>query len=205
MGEPLALVKVGTIECEFLKLTPLSRTSAIAGAVCGVTICPRKPSGTNRIRLRGVLFWANAAPADTTMMPADSNNIERRIEISSLENPAKALPLSNFPMRQNCYSRHPASANARTGHRHARTEPSARLIRLTGTAPPSAGCSPIIAGAHHEQGCAVCAARGQARQGEGSRGILTFGFAAGGCRIRNGDLVRNPGGPVVVRHLRYIQ
>ena len=31
------MVKVGNSECEFLKLTPLSRTSAIAGAVSGVT------------------------------------------------------------------------------------------------------------------------------------------------------------------------
>ncbi len=76
------MVKVGNSECEFLKLTPLSRTSAIAGAVCGVTICPRSPSGTNRIRLRGVLFWANAMPADSTVRPTDSNTIERRIKIS---------------------------------------------------------------------------------------------------------------------------
>ena len=57
------MVKVGNSECEFLKLTPLSRTSAIAGAVCGVTMRPRRPSGTNRIRLRGVAFCADAAPA----------------------------------------------------------------------------------------------------------------------------------------------
>ena len=37
MAEPFAIVKVGNSECGFLKLTPLSRTSAIAGAVCGVT------------------------------------------------------------------------------------------------------------------------------------------------------------------------
>ena len=54
------MVKVGNSECEFLKLTPLSRTSAIAGAVCGVTIRPRNPSGTNRMRLWGVLFCADA-------------------------------------------------------------------------------------------------------------------------------------------------
>ena len=55
MTEAFAMVKVGNSECEFLKLTPLSRTSAIAGAVCGVTIRPRSPSGTNKIRLRGAL------------------------------------------------------------------------------------------------------------------------------------------------------
>jgi len=57
----------------------LSRTSAIAGAVCGVTICPRKPSGTNRIRLRGVAFCADAAPAVYVIKLADSNTIVRRI------------------------------------------------------------------------------------------------------------------------------
>ena len=57
------MVKVGNSECEFLKLTPLSRISAIAGALWGVTMRPRSPSGMNRIRLRGVLFCAGAALA----------------------------------------------------------------------------------------------------------------------------------------------
>ncbi len=61
------MVKVGNSECEFLKLTPLSRTSAIAGAVCGVTMRPRKPSGTNRIRLRGRGVCADAEPAAKAM------------------------------------------------------------------------------------------------------------------------------------------
>ena len=47
------MVKVGNSECGFLKLTPLSRTSAIAGAVSGVTFNARNPSGMNRIRLLG--------------------------------------------------------------------------------------------------------------------------------------------------------
>ena len=76
------MVKVGNSECEFLKLTPLSRTSAIAGAVCGVTIRPRKPSGTNRIRLCGVAFCADAALAVNATRPADSNTIMRRITFS---------------------------------------------------------------------------------------------------------------------------
>ena len=75
------MVKVGNSECEFLKLTPLSRTSAIAGAVCGVTMRPRKPSGTNRIRLRGVAFCADAAPAVSVIRLADSNTMVRRISI----------------------------------------------------------------------------------------------------------------------------
>ena len=76
------MVKVGNSECEFLKLTPLSRSSAIAGAVCGVTMRPRRPSGTNRIRLRGVAFCADAEPAASAISPADSNRIVRRIRFS---------------------------------------------------------------------------------------------------------------------------
>src|ERR1700750_223955 len=79
------MVKVGNSECEFLKLTPLSRISAIAGAICGVTMRPRKPSGTNRMRLRGWLFWADAAPADSAIRPADSNKVARRIKLSPSE------------------------------------------------------------------------------------------------------------------------
>jgi hypothetical protein len=43
---------------------------------------PRNPSGTNKIRLWGVLFWADAIPVDSSIRPADSNTIERRIKIS---------------------------------------------------------------------------------------------------------------------------
>src|SRR5438105_13316761 len=83
MAEPLAMVKVGNIECGFLKLTPLSRISAMAGAVSGVTLSARRPSGTNRIRLRGVLLvWAKAAPVDSRVRPADSHRRKRRIENS---------------------------------------------------------------------------------------------------------------------------
>src|ERR1700712_5189544 len=85
MAEALAVVKVGNRECEFLKLTPLSRMSAIAGAVCGVTMRPRNPSGTNRIRLCGVAFWADATPADNSVRPADSSASERRIDFSPCE------------------------------------------------------------------------------------------------------------------------
>src|SRR5579872_2265638 len=85
MLEALAVVKVGYMECEFLKLTPRSRTAAIAGAVSGVTIRPRNPSGTNRMTLCGVLFCATAAPADAKIRPADSITSERRI-INLLEN-----------------------------------------------------------------------------------------------------------------------
>src|ERR1019366_7645289 len=76
------MVKVGNSEWGFLKLTPLSRTSAMTGAVSGVTFNARNPSGTNRIRLRGVLFCADAVPADSSVRPADRRTIERRIKIS---------------------------------------------------------------------------------------------------------------------------
>ena len=82
MPEALAMVKVGNSECGFLKLTPLSRRSAIAGAVSGVTFNARNPSGINRIILCGVPFWASAVPTDSTARPADSNRIERRMNIS---------------------------------------------------------------------------------------------------------------------------
>src|ERR1700753_4025770 len=86
IADALAVVKVGNKECEFLKLTPLSRISAIVGAVCGVTIRPRRPSGTNRIRLWGVLFGADlccaeARPVESTVRPADSSTSERRITV----------------------------------------------------------------------------------------------------------------------------
>src|SRR6201746_936079 len=79
------MVKVGNRECEFLKLTPLSRSSAMAGALCGVTIRPRRPSGTNRMMLWGTLCAkaaGEARPEDSAARPADSIISERRIEIS---------------------------------------------------------------------------------------------------------------------------
>ncbi|OIQ66751.1 hypothetical protein GALL_516760 [mine drainage metagenome] len=79
IADALAVVKVGNREWEFLKLTPWSRTSAIDGAVFGVTIRPRNPSGTNRMILCGVLFCANAVPADANIRKADSITPERRI------------------------------------------------------------------------------------------------------------------------------
>src|SRR6266480_5776165 len=82
MPEALAMVKVGNSECGFLKLTPLSRTSAMAGAVSGVTFSARKPSGMNRTRLCGVLFCADATAAVNVIRLADSSTIARRMNIS---------------------------------------------------------------------------------------------------------------------------
>ena len=56
----LAMVKVGNSACGLAKLTPLSRTAARAGAVSGVTDSGRKPSGTNKIRLRWLCARAGA-------------------------------------------------------------------------------------------------------------------------------------------------
>src|SRR4029453_44767 len=77
------MVKVGNREWEFLKLTPLSRSSAMAGAVCGVTILPRRPSGMNRMRLRGVAFCADATPiVESVIRLAATNTVTRRIFFS---------------------------------------------------------------------------------------------------------------------------
>src|SRR5438067_1070410 len=101
------MVKVGNSECEFLKLTPLSRISAIAGAVCGLTILPRRPSGMNRIRLRGAAFWAEATPADSVIRLADSNTMAWRIRFSPCQAIRRlAVALISFAVRQNCYSGH---------------------------------------------------------------------------------------------------
>src|SRR2546421_10606135 len=86
------MVKVGNIECGFLKLTPLSRIAAIVGAVSGVTFRARKPSGMNRIRLCGVAFSAEAAPADSIVSPAHSSTSERRIEKLLKDNQAVSGP-----------------------------------------------------------------------------------------------------------------
>src|SRR5260370_40067193 len=62
-----------------------------------------------------------------------------------------------------------------------------------------------IAGVHHVKACAVRSARGQARQGKGSRRVPEIGAAAGAGRTRNRDLVRDPGRPFVICDLRYVQ
>src|SRR6266545_2900065 len=100
------MVKVGNSECEFLKLTPLSRTSAIAGAVCGITMRPRRPSGTNRIKFRGAAFCADAALAVNVMRLADSNTMVRRIGFSPVRSGSGRWPLPSFSfdLRQDCYT-----------------------------------------------------------------------------------------------------
>src|SRR5712664_3418108 len=106
MVDPFAMVKVGNSECGFLKLTPLSRTTAIAGAVSGVTIRPRNPSGTNRIKLRGVLFWAKAVTADKIAKLADRIAIFKRMDSLPRANfdSKQPLPLFSFAVRRICYT-----------------------------------------------------------------------------------------------------
>src|ERR1700716_630362 len=89
------MVKVGNSSCEFLKLTPLSRTSAIAGAVCALTILPRSPSGIKRMRLCGMAFCAEAALADSVIRLAESSTIARRIRVSPYQ--ANSAP-GNFSL-----------------------------------------------------------------------------------------------------------
>ncbi len=71
MPDALAVVKVGNRECEFLKLTPLSRTIAMVGAVSGVTMRPRRPSGMNRMMLCGRV--SSAATGEMKSAPASAN------------------------------------------------------------------------------------------------------------------------------------
>src|ERR1700688_2008178 len=96
MPEALAMVKVGNSECGFLKLTPWSRTAAIAGAVSGLTIPARNPSGTNRMRLWDVLFCADAVAAESMVRPADRMTSERRIEISPEVRISGGWPVPQF-------------------------------------------------------------------------------------------------------------
>jgi len=64
-----------------LEVDALSRISAIAGALSGVTMRPRSPSGMNRIKLRGVLFCASAALAVRAIRLMDNNAMARRMDI----------------------------------------------------------------------------------------------------------------------------
>src|SRR4051794_11345528 len=99
------MVKVGNSECEFLKLTPLSRTSAMAGAVCGEVMRPQMPARPERVKLRWEAFCADATVAVKIIRLADSNILVRRIrfspERSSFGDPP--LPSFNSGLRQNCY------------------------------------------------------------------------------------------------------
>src|SRR5690349_16888874 len=72
MPDALAMVKVGNNECGLVKLTPLSRTAARAGAVSGVIESARRPSGTKRIRLRRVCASAGASCRKAATHAAES-------------------------------------------------------------------------------------------------------------------------------------
>src|ERR1700730_2796438 len=81
MAEALAVVKVGKTECGFLKLTPLSRTAAMAGAVSSVTLNARRPSGTNRTILFG--RFASAPNTASTVVIA-SANVTRALNVNDM-------------------------------------------------------------------------------------------------------------------------
>ncbi len=65
------MVKVGNSECGFLKLTPLSRISAIAGAVSGVTFNARKSVRHEQDQVVGRGILRERRPADNSARPAD--------------------------------------------------------------------------------------------------------------------------------------
>src|SRR4029077_12965751 len=77
MPDALAMVKVGNSECGLAKFTPLSRTAAMAGAVSGVTDRARRPSGTNRIRLRWLCASAGAICKKIAAHAAEMSASER--------------------------------------------------------------------------------------------------------------------------------
>src|SRR5258708_35370254 len=93
MAEPLAVVKVGKTECGFLKLTPTSRTAAMAGALSAVTLKARRPSGTNRMRLLGRFASASAALA---MMMANAN-VGRVLNFSDIKSSPFSAQLRLLP------------------------------------------------------------------------------------------------------------
>ena len=76
------MVKVGNSECGFLKLTPLSRTAAMAGAVSGVTIQRAQAVRHEQDEVVGLGVLAKAALAAKVKRLADSSMSARRIKIS---------------------------------------------------------------------------------------------------------------------------
>src|SRR5215475_5364113 len=91
MAEALAVVKVGKTECGFLKLTPTSRTAAMAGAVSAVTLKARRPSATNRMRLLGRFASAASAPLATTRANA---NVSRPLNLSDIKSTPSVSTIS---------------------------------------------------------------------------------------------------------------
>ena len=79
-----------------LEVDALSRISAIAGALSGVTMRPRSPSGMNRIKLRGVLFCASAALAVSVTRLTDKNAMARRMDIPPEEADCGKSPPHSF-------------------------------------------------------------------------------------------------------------
>src|SRR5258708_7713363 len=63
MAEALAVVKVGKTECGFLKLTPTSRTAAMAAALSRGTLKAPSPSRTKKKTLFGACAIATVGHA----------------------------------------------------------------------------------------------------------------------------------------------
>jgi hypothetical protein len=71
MAAELTIVKVGKIEWLFANRTPWSRTRANVGAIVGLTLSGRNPSGMNKITL-----WGDWARAITTSNSARENKLK---------------------------------------------------------------------------------------------------------------------------------
>src|SRR6185312_15477067 len=96
MPDALAVVNVGNRACEFLKLTPRSRTIAMVGAVSGVTFRPRSPSGMNRMMLCvrvALVSWAATGEMNSAQASA---NASPRISIGGL--PSWRRDRGRFPL-----------------------------------------------------------------------------------------------------------
>src|SRR5215469_2642697 len=75
--DALAIVKVGNSECGLAKFTPWSRMAAMVGAVSGVTDRERRPSGTNRMRLRWFCACADVPWRKIMAHAAEMSALER--------------------------------------------------------------------------------------------------------------------------------
>ena len=110
MAEPLAVVTVGKSEWLFLKSTPSDRRAASAGALCGVTLCDRRPSATKMITLRAAApvgarnssktVAPNAARGIDSLMPGWTSSWGRRYQtrlMAGLRDSSSAPPPPSNP------------------------------------------------------------------------------------------------------------
>src|SRR5215467_12572433 len=103
MADAFGVVKVGNSAWGFLKLTPLSRITAIVGAVSSDTISARRPSGMKSTTLCG-WFAAEAGKMEQTPNIQHNAMICRfRTGFNSLSDCCAAEPLLNDRVRQKYY------------------------------------------------------------------------------------------------------